>query len=302
MLGFRNAIKVADVPFPFQFAQLFNLLILAFTFFIPIYSAVSTESYILSPLIAFVTYETIWIINKVAMELETPFGCSENDISVKDLHAQLVESTCELTAGVCVGRCSTKFDRDVIQDLKVREENHIRQTSVPAVSKVAETLHPARVPSLPKNGKTQQAESRLSEIIPGLPAVDKPVKVPADDKVEVRLCRQDPPASQGKCADTIENQLQRVSLCIEQHIARLAKDLGTLTQSTSQRLKQPAPGIEKSEMRAAQDTGYHRLLQRPEADSIELQSVMIEGFKHDQSSPRKPMGLTSVQDESRHSL
>merc|ERR1712032_1205245 len=97
MEAFNMAVNISDVPFPFQFAQLFNLLVLAFTGFIPIYSVVSTDSVVLSALIAFVVFETIFVINKVALELETPFGTGVNDISVKDFHARFLEVILEIT-------------------------------------------------------------------------------------------------------------------------------------------------------------------------------------------------------------
>jgi len=96
MLGLQNAVKIADVPFPFQFTQLFNVLVIAFTVFIPIYASVFTESIILSPLIAYVVHQSILIINQVAMQLETPFGTGCNDISVKDFHARFLETIIEI--------------------------------------------------------------------------------------------------------------------------------------------------------------------------------------------------------------
>lgn len=94
-LAFSNAVKVADVPFPFQFAQLFNILLIIFSIFIPLYASIFTQSLLISPLLAFVVHQTLFVINKVAMELETPFGVDANDLSLKDFHSRYMEGLIE---------------------------------------------------------------------------------------------------------------------------------------------------------------------------------------------------------------
>eukprot|EP00971_Amphidinium_carterae_P009955 196514-Amphidinium_carterae.1 len=43
MLGFNNSLKIADVPFPFPYAQLLTLALVAFSCFIPVYVSVFTQ-------------------------------------------------------------------------------------------------------------------------------------------------------------------------------------------------------------------------------------------------------------------
>eukprot|EP00971_Amphidinium_carterae_P022269 439154-Amphidinium_carterae.1 len=124
MLGFNNSLKIADVPFPFPYAQLLDLSLIVFTFFIPMYVAIFTQSLYAAPALAFVLFEGIWCFNEarhnphqrrletlrsfvhtlpavalafvgwvgsfvaeVAKELEQPYGSDANDMSLEDFHA-----------------------------------------------------------------------------------------------------------------------------------------------------------------------------------------------------------------------
>merc|ERR1712107_452284 len=46
MLAFNQALKVADVPFPFPYAQLLYVLLVVFVLLIPIYMVAFTETHI----------------------------------------------------------------------------------------------------------------------------------------------------------------------------------------------------------------------------------------------------------------
>merc|ERR1712113_533159 len=91
MLGFNNALKIADVPFPFPYAQLLTLLLVVYTIFIPFYIVCFTESMIAGPVLTFLLFEGIWGVNEVAKELENPFGSDANDISVADFHGRFMD-------------------------------------------------------------------------------------------------------------------------------------------------------------------------------------------------------------------
>jgi predicted membrane chloride channel (bestrophin family) len=90
MLGYVNAMKISDVPFPFPFAQMCSLLIVVFSCFIPVYMACFTQSMIAGPILTFVLFETIWCINEVSKDLENPFGNSMNDIQLDDFHCRFL--------------------------------------------------------------------------------------------------------------------------------------------------------------------------------------------------------------------
>eukprot|EP00927_Polykrikos_kofoidii_P064536 TRINITY_DN5982_c0_g1_i1.p1 TRINITY_DN5982_c0_g1~~TRINITY_DN5982_c0_g1_i1.p1 ORF type:complete len:604 (-),score=92.81 TRINITY_DN5982_c0_g1_i1:244-2055(-) len=92
MLGFNQSLKIADVPFPFPYAQLLTLALTAFSLFIPLYVALFTQSVILSPIMAFLLFQGVWGVNEVAKELENPFGDDENDICLADFHDRFVDT------------------------------------------------------------------------------------------------------------------------------------------------------------------------------------------------------------------
>jgi len=96
MLGFNNSLKIADVPFPFPYAQLLDLALIVFTCFIPTYVAIFTQSLYAAPALAFVLFEGIWCFNEVAKELEQPYGSDANDMSLEDFHARFMGQLQEL--------------------------------------------------------------------------------------------------------------------------------------------------------------------------------------------------------------
>eukprot|EP00929_Paragymnodinium_shiwhaense_P002151 TRINITY_DN102357_c0_g1_i1.p1 TRINITY_DN102357_c0_g1~~TRINITY_DN102357_c0_g1_i1.p1 ORF type:complete len:611 (-),score=92.54 TRINITY_DN102357_c0_g1_i1:27-1859(-) len=91
MLGFSQALKISDCPFPFPYAQLLTVLLVAFSLCIPIYIPVFTQSYIGGFCMGFFVFQGIWGVNEVAKDLENPFGNDENDIPLSDFHARFLE-------------------------------------------------------------------------------------------------------------------------------------------------------------------------------------------------------------------
>eukprot|EP00929_Paragymnodinium_shiwhaense_P077938 TRINITY_DN4026_c0_g1_i2.p1 TRINITY_DN4026_c0_g1~~TRINITY_DN4026_c0_g1_i2.p1 ORF type:complete len:586 (-),score=102.28 TRINITY_DN4026_c0_g1_i2:47-1804(-) len=96
MLGFSQALKIADIPFPFPYAQLLALELLAFCLFIPVYVAFFTQSLIAGPIVSFFLFQGIWGLNEVAKELENPFGSDVNDINLVDYHSRFVDLLVEV--------------------------------------------------------------------------------------------------------------------------------------------------------------------------------------------------------------
>jgi len=91
MLGFNQAMKIADVPFPFPYAQLLLVLLTFYVCIIPVYMVCFTQSAIGAPVLTFLLFEGIWGINETAKELENPFGPDVNDITLADFHLRFVE-------------------------------------------------------------------------------------------------------------------------------------------------------------------------------------------------------------------
>lgn len=99
MLGFSQAQKIADIPFPFPYAQLLSILVTAFALFIPAYITVFTDSAIAGPILAFLLFQGIWGINESAIELENPFGPDVNDVTLVDFHNRFVDFCEEVLRG-----------------------------------------------------------------------------------------------------------------------------------------------------------------------------------------------------------
>lgn len=91
MLGFNQCIKLADVPFPFPYAQMLTWLLCCFAAFIPIYVTVFSKSMYVSTILSFCLFQGIWGLNEVAKELENPFGTDENDICLGDFHLRFLD-------------------------------------------------------------------------------------------------------------------------------------------------------------------------------------------------------------------
>lgn len=91
MLGFNQCVKLADVPFPFPFAQILTVLLSFYVIFIPIYIVAFTDSMIAGPIMSFALFQGIWGLNETAKELENPFGVDTNDVTLIDFHARFMD-------------------------------------------------------------------------------------------------------------------------------------------------------------------------------------------------------------------
>jgi predicted membrane chloride channel (bestrophin family) len=91
MLGFNQCIKLADVPFPFPYAQMLTWLLVCFAGFIPVYITALSKSMYASTILSFFLFEGIWGLNETAKELENPFGTDDNDICLGDFHCRFVD-------------------------------------------------------------------------------------------------------------------------------------------------------------------------------------------------------------------
>mmetsp|Transcript_87576 Transcript_87576/g.165056 ORF Transcript_87576/g.165056 Transcript_87576/m.165056 type:complete len:479 (+) Transcript_87576:101-1537(+) len=86
MLGFNQAHKVAMVPFPFPFAQMVSLLLCMTYLAIPLYADLFTQNVVFTPIVSFVLPVVFAALNKIAIELEEPFGLDYNDVDIEVRH------------------------------------------------------------------------------------------------------------------------------------------------------------------------------------------------------------------------
>jgi predicted membrane chloride channel (bestrophin family) len=99
MLALNQAQKIADVPFPFLYAQLLSILIACYSCFIPVYISVLTQSFIAGPILALVLFQGVWCINLIATQMDNPFGNDSNDIPLVDFHDRFLDLCTEVHVG-----------------------------------------------------------------------------------------------------------------------------------------------------------------------------------------------------------
>ena len=89
-LGFQQAKKVADIPFPFPYSQIVQFLSLAFTASCPFVMMSYVSEIGPAMLFTFLGVFCYISLNEVAAELEDPFGTDPNDLPMHRLHLQFV--------------------------------------------------------------------------------------------------------------------------------------------------------------------------------------------------------------------
>jgi len=91
MLGFNQTLKLADIPFPFPFSQLLELLLIIFTMILPFYTGIFTKGTIITPILAFFITIGFWGLSEISRELEDPFSDGPNQLPIIDMHERFVE-------------------------------------------------------------------------------------------------------------------------------------------------------------------------------------------------------------------
>lgn len=91
MLAHSQAVRMADFPFPFPFAQLLEWLLVAYTFVIPLFATVFTGSVVVGPFLSFLATLTYWTLTSISRELENPFADGPNQVPVIDMHERFVD-------------------------------------------------------------------------------------------------------------------------------------------------------------------------------------------------------------------
>jgi predicted membrane chloride channel (bestrophin family) len=91
LLGFSQACKMADFPFPFPFAQLLEWLLVAYTLVIPLFATVFTGSVAVAPFLAFLATLCFWTLTSISRVLENPVADGPNQLPVIDMHERFVD-------------------------------------------------------------------------------------------------------------------------------------------------------------------------------------------------------------------
>merc|ERR1711959_133246 len=91
-LGYSQALKVSLIPFPFPYAQMLAVLLLAFMVLFPMMVCyLNPMDKIFSPLLSFIGIMGFWSLNELAVELEMPFGDDDNDLPLVELHTLYIK-------------------------------------------------------------------------------------------------------------------------------------------------------------------------------------------------------------------
>ncbi|CAI5506784.1 unnamed protein product [Closterium sp. Naga37s-1] len=91
MLGYENALKIVNTPFPFPFAQCVALLLHINALVIPLLMADWLADPLLASAITLLSVFSFYLLNEVAREIEEPFRFDPNDLPVVYLHHKFNE-------------------------------------------------------------------------------------------------------------------------------------------------------------------------------------------------------------------
>lgn len=96
LAGFNCAYRIALVPFPFCFAQMIGWCLVIFELLCPIVAYAFTGGELLTSALTFCSLMGFWGLNRIAIELENPFGCEVNHLPLAELHHAYVEALGEM--------------------------------------------------------------------------------------------------------------------------------------------------------------------------------------------------------------
>jgi len=88
----NNAYKIARTPFPFPYAQMTTVLLLAHWILTPALMCSWTEHWIWAFIWTFTPVLSFWCIDLIAVEIEMPFGADVNDLPTHELQASMNET------------------------------------------------------------------------------------------------------------------------------------------------------------------------------------------------------------------
>merc|ERR1719160_1026196 len=94
--GFNAAFRIALVPFPFCFSQMIGWCLVVFVVLCPMVAFVFTGGEVLTSVLTFCSLMGFWGLNRIALELENPFGCEVNHLPLAELHHAYVEALGEM--------------------------------------------------------------------------------------------------------------------------------------------------------------------------------------------------------------
>jgi hypothetical protein len=92
MAGFSQLLKVADIPFPFPFAQAIRGLFLIFEVLIVVLLPIITGGLLSTAILAFCISTAFGSLHKLSLVLENPFNEGPNQVNIADEHGRFVQN------------------------------------------------------------------------------------------------------------------------------------------------------------------------------------------------------------------
>jgi hypothetical protein len=179
MLGFQNSLKIADVPFPFPYAQLLTWMLLIFLCMIPFYMSSFTQSLVLSPIATFFSVVGIWSVNEVAIELENPFGSDVNDISCGDFHERFLEVLREnMASHIAKAKAAAVFEALKAEEIAEGLASSAKVAAVPAselIGRESETVSKDT-----QKVRSNHSQENAKPILPAIPSLSPGKPLNAD--------------------------------------------------------------------------------------------------------------------------
>lgn len=168
MLGFHQAHKVAMVPFPFPFAQMVSVLLVALCIFLPFYVDCFTKHVIITPVISFVVPVCYCGLNVLAVELELPFTQTKNAVDLEAFNEAflgLLEDTL-LQPQVPPTSEFARLEREIIQGVEF--------TSPPEENVPREGRAHSPTPTAPRTPRTTAIQGVSAEALDNRPIGSPP--------------------------------------------------------------------------------------------------------------------------------
>lgn len=92
LVNLHNAKKIADIQFPFPYAQLISVLLIVHSILVPLFFWHWVDNKWLASLFVFVAVVCPFCLNFIASQLEMPFGADDNDLPIHLFQSEMNRS------------------------------------------------------------------------------------------------------------------------------------------------------------------------------------------------------------------
>jgi len=85
IVNLANARKISELPFPFPYAQMITVSLIIHWVMMPLLMGIYCNTGWVAGFLTFVTVTSLWSINYVAQEIESPYGDDDNDLPLMEM-------------------------------------------------------------------------------------------------------------------------------------------------------------------------------------------------------------------------